>query len=108
MPVYNKLVRDKIPEIIEKTGKKYMTKILSNEEYIKELQTKGFEELTEYVEAKDKESSLEELADVLEIIHALAEYHGSSINQIEEIRKKKAVERGGFKEKIYLVEVDDE
>ncbi|OAS85342.1 nucleoside triphosphate pyrophosphohydrolase [Metabacillus litoralis] len=108
MPVYNKLVRGKIPEIIEKSGKKYTTKILSKEEYIKELQVKGFEELKEYVEAKEKESSLEELADVLEIIHALAEYHGSSVNEIEEIRKKRAVEREGFKEKIYLVEVEDE
>ncbi|WP_299091483.1 nucleoside triphosphate pyrophosphohydrolase [uncultured Metabacillus sp.] len=108
MPVYNKLVRDKIPEIIEKTGKKYKTKILSNEEYIKELHAKGFEELKEYVEAKDKESSLEELADVLEIIHALAEFHGSSINEIEEIRRNKADARGGFREKIYLVEVEDE
>lgn len=108
MPVYNKLVRDKIPDIIEKAGKKYQTRILSNEEYIKALQEKGFEELEEYVEAKDTASSLEELADVLEIIHSLAEYHGSSLNEIEELRKRKVDQRGGFKEKNYLLEVEDE
>jgi predicted house-cleaning noncanonical NTP pyrophosphatase (MazG superfamily) len=108
MPVYNKLVRDKIPEVIEKTGKKFKSSILSNEEYIKELQEKGFEELREFIEAKDKTSSLEELADVLEIIHALAEFHGSTIDEIEDIRKKKAEERGGFKNKVFLIEVEDE
>lgn len=108
MPIfYNKLIRDKIPEVIEKTGKKFTTKILSNEEYLQELQAKGFEELKEYVEAKDKESLLEELADVLEVVYALVEYHGTSINEIEDIRKRKANARGGFKEKIYLLEVED-
>lgn len=66
MPIYNKLVRDKIPEIIEKTGENFKTKRLTNDEYIKELQEHGFEELKEYVDAKDRESSLEELADLLE------------------------------------------
>ncbi|WP_226669717.1 nucleoside triphosphate pyrophosphohydrolase [Metabacillus litoralis] len=108
MPVYNKLVRDKIPFIIEKTGKSYKTTILGNDEYIKKLQEKGFEELQEYVDATNTANSLEELADVLEIIHALAEYHGSSIEEIEKIRAEKADVRGGFKEKIYLIEVDDE
>ncbi|MFV2050455.1 nucleoside triphosphate pyrophosphohydrolase [Metabacillus litoralis] len=108
MPVYNKLVRDRIPEIIEKTGKAYKTSILSHEEYIKKLQEKGFEELQEFVDANDKASSLEELADLLEVVHALVEYHGSSIGEVEQIRAKKAEERGGFKEKIYLIEVEDE
>lgn len=108
MPKYNKLVRDRIPEIINKTGKSYQSRILTNEEYIKKLQEKGFEELQELVDAKDKDSSLEELADLLEIIHALAEVQESSIEEVEKIRAKKAEERGRFKEKIYLIEVEDE
>lgn len=108
MPIYNKLVRDKIPEIIEKTGKSSKTSTLTNDEYIKKLQEKGFEELQEYVDAKDRSSSLEELADLLEIIHALAEFHGSTIEEVEQIRAKKADERGRFKEKIFLIEVEDE
>jgi predicted house-cleaning noncanonical NTP pyrophosphatase (MazG superfamily) len=108
MPVYNKLVRDRIPEIIESTGKKFTTRILNNEEYITELNKKSFEELREYVETKNNEDAIEELADLLEIIHALAEYHSSSIEIVEAVRKDKAERRGGFKEKIFLVEVKDE
>lgn len=108
MPTYNKLVRDRIPEIIEKTGKKFSTRILDDNEYIKELKKKSFEELQEYVETNNNEDAIEELADVLEIIHALAEYHGVSIEEVEEIRKQKADKRGGFKEKIFLIEVEDE
>lgn len=108
MPTYNKLVRDRIPEIIEKTGKKFSTRILDDNEYIKELKKKSFEELQEYVETNNNEDAIEELADVLEIIHALAECHGASIEEVEVVRKQKADKRGGFKEKIFLIEVEDE
>ncbi|OIJ20955.1 phosphoribosyl-ATP pyrophosphohydrolase [Anaerobacillus alkalidiazotrophicus] len=108
MPIYNKLVRDKIPEIIEKAGKKYTTSILNEEQYIAELKKKSFEELEEYVNTTTNEDALEELADVLEIIHALADYHGSSIDEVEKIRERKAEKRGGFQEKIFLIEVEDD
>ncbi|AOL34872.1 nucleoside triphosphate pyrophosphohydrolase [Geobacillus stearothermophilus] len=108
MPIYNKLVRDRIPTIIEQSGKTFTTRILDDEEYRKELQKKAFEELEEYVQAETDEAALEELADVLEIIHALAECHGASIEQVEQIRAKKAEKRGGFREKIFLIEVHDE
>jgi predicted house-cleaning noncanonical NTP pyrophosphatase (MazG superfamily) len=108
MPIYNKLVRDRIPEIIESTGKNFSTRVLNNEEYITELKNKSFEELQEYVQKTNNEDAIEELADLLEIIHALAEYHGSSIEMVEEVRKVKAEKRGGFKEKIFLLEVEDE
>lgn len=107
MPIYNKLVRDRIPEIIENTGKKSLTKILNDEEFIKELKRKSFEELQEYVEAENSEDAIEELADVLEIIHALAAYYGSSIEEVEKVRIQKAENRGGFKEKIFLIEVEE-
>jgi predicted house-cleaning noncanonical NTP pyrophosphatase (MazG superfamily) len=106
MPVYNKLVRDRIPEIIEKTGKKFTNRILDNEEYIKELKTKSFEELNEYINAENDNDAVEELADLLEIIHALAECHGANIEQVEQVRQEKAAKRGGFKERVFLIEVE--
>ena len=108
MPIYNKLVRDGIPAIVEQAGKTFTTRILDEEEYRRELRKKAFEELEEYIQAATDETALEELADVLEIIHALAECHGASIEQVEQIRVKKAEERGGYRQKIFLVEVHDE
>lgn len=108
MPIYNKLVRDRIPEIIEGTGKASSTRILSDEEYIIELKKKSFEEIQEFIEAENSEDAIEELADVLEILSALAEYHGSSMDEVEKVRAHKAKKRGGFKEKIFLIEVEDE
>lgn len=107
MPVYNKLVRDKIPEIIENDGKQCTTKILDDESYIIELKKKVHEELQEYEEATSDEEAIEELADILELMHALAKTHGSTIKEVEKIRADKAEKRGGFKDKIFLIEVED-
>lgn len=106
MPTYNKLVRDYIPKIIAETGKKYSSKILDQTEYIKELRKKSYEELDEYINATNREEALEELADLLEIIYALAESHGESIEKVEELRRQKAEKRGRFKEKILLIDVE--
>jgi predicted house-cleaning noncanonical NTP pyrophosphatase (MazG superfamily) len=108
MPIYNKLVRDRIPEVIESSGKQFTTRILNDKEYIKELKNKIFEELQEYVNANTDENAIEELGDLLEIIHALAKCHGASFEEVEDVRRKKAEKRGGFEEKIFLIEVDDE
>ncbi|PLS18706.1 phosphoribosyl-ATP pyrophosphohydrolase [Bacillus sp. M6-12] len=108
MPIYNKLVRDLIPKVIENTGKRFTTRILDEKEYISELKKKSYEELEEYMATTNKDEAIEELADLLEIIHAFAEYHGSSIQEVEQVRSRKAAERGGFKEKIFLIEVEDE
>lgn len=108
MPVYNKLVRDLIPNIIEEKGKQFSTKILEEKEYIEALRTKLNEEVQEYLEAESSQENLEELADVLEIIHALAKTHNGSIEEVEEIRKQKAVKRGAFNDKVFLIEVEDE
>jgi predicted house-cleaning noncanonical NTP pyrophosphatase (MazG superfamily) len=108
MPVYNKLVRDRIPEIIESTGKQFSMRTLNNQEYIKELKNKSKEELEEYLNAENDKDAIEELSDLLEIIHALAACHGSTFEEVEEVRQKKAEKRGGFKEKIFLIEVENE
>lgn len=107
MIIYNKLVRDRIPEIIEKDNKECKTEILNDERYVEELKNKLVEELEEYQKATTDEESLEELADILELMHALAKTHGSTIEKVEEIRKEKAIKRGGFKDKIYLVGVKE-
>lgn len=108
MPIYNKLVRDRIPEVIKNTGKRFSSRILTNEEYIQELKNKSFEELKEYISTKNDNDAIEELADLLEIIHALSIHHGASIEKVEEVRKMKAEKRGGYKERIFLIEVEDE
>ncbi len=106
MPPYNKLVRDKIPQIIEATGKKYRIKRLNDDDYIKYLKLKSYEELHEYCAAQSNQEAVEELADILEIINALANYHGFSMEEVEKVREEKSDKRGGFQEKIFLIEVE--
>lgn len=98
MPSYKKLVRDRIPEIIEIDGKKPITHILNEAAYLSELDRKLNEECAEYQESK----SLEELADMLEVMYAIAEARGYSVAELEAVRKEKAAERGGFRDRIYL------
>ena len=98
---YDKLVRDKIPEIIKASGKRCVYSVLSDEEYLAMLDEKLNEELAEYQESK----SMEELADLLEVIRAVAIARRSSIDEVEGIRQDKAAKRGGFEKKILLTEV---
>ncbi len=98
MKVHNKLVRDKIPEIIEKSGKTCVAHVLSNEEYITELDKKLQEEATEYLQDKN----IEEMADLLEVLYAICTARGYTLEELESVRKKKAEERGGFAHKIFL------
>lgn len=107
MPTYNKLIRNKIPQIIKSNGKKPTTRILNEDEYIEELCKKTQEELTEYLEADTTEHKLEELSDLLELINALAQHEGTTLKEINNIRKKKAKERGGFSNRVFLIEVTD-
>jgi predicted house-cleaning noncanonical NTP pyrophosphatase (MazG superfamily) len=101
--IYNKLVRDKIPEIIEASGKTCETEILSDEEYLQMLDKKLDEELAEY----HKEQNIEELADLLEVLYATAKARGYSIEEIEYVRIEKRNTRGGFDEKILLKSVEN-
>lgn len=96
--VYNKLVRDKIPEIIEQDGKKCTVRVLNDEEYLKALDTKMDEEPAEY----HKDQNVEELADLLEVLYAAAEARGFTVEELERIRHEKVERRGVFHKKIYL------
>lgn len=99
---YNKLVRDLIPDIIHKKGKRYQTRIWADEEYKDALIQKLQEEVTEFTE----QPSLEELADILEVVGVLAEALGADKATVEGVREQKALERGGFKKRIFLEWVD--
>ncbi|WP_058302945.1 nucleoside triphosphate pyrophosphohydrolase [Gorillibacterium timonense] len=105
MPTYNKLVRDRIPQIIEESGSSPRTRILSDDEYGQHLQIKLREETEEYFSAATSQEALEEMADMLEVMRALAVRHGASWGQLEAIRAKKAEARGGFEERVYLIDV---
>ncbi len=100
--IYNKLVRDRIPEIIESSGKYCEIEILNDDEYLKEIDKKLDEELAEY----HKDQNLEELADLLELIYTAARARGYSVEQLESVRAKKAKERGAFNSRIFLKEVE--
>lgn len=101
MKVYNKLVRDKIPEIITKDNKKAITKILNDEDYLTELNRKIQEEVKEYSES----NNIEELADIVEVIYGILDAKNISIEEFENVRKSKVQKRGAFKEKIFLEKV---
>ena len=104
MKQYFKLVRDRIPEIIEADGKTCVCKTLSDEDYISLLDRKLNEELAEYQDSK----SLEELADLLEVIQAVVKARGWTLEELEQVRADKVAKRGGFEKKILLKEVREE
>lgn len=101
--IHNKLVRDRIPEIIEASGKACVTRILSDAEYISALDAKLQEELNEYL----ADGSMEELADLLEVMMAAAKARGHDFAQVDAIRREKAEKRGGFNERIFLESVTE-
>ncbi len=98
---YNKLVRDRIPEIIRLSGKSCTIEALSDADYIRMLDAKLDEELAEY----HKDHNIEELADLLEVIRAVAIARGYTLEELERFRAEKAAKRGGFEKRILLKEV---
>ncbi|SES65136.1 MULTISPECIES: nucleoside triphosphate pyrophosphohydrolase [Pseudobutyrivibrio] len=92
-----KLVRDKIPQIIQADGKSPIIRTLSEEDYLQELDKKLNEEVAEY----QADKSIEEMADVLEVLYAICEARGHSLEELEQVRKEKSDKRGAFKERIY-------
>ena len=98
---YHKLVRDRIPEIIEKQGKTCVTEVLSQDAYIRMVDEKLNEEVAEYQESK----SLEELADLLEVMEAAVIARGYTWEELLQVRDEKRQKRGGFQERILLKEV---
>ena len=97
---YNKVVRDKIPEIIAESGKKCNIKHLDDESFLAELEKKLIEEVNEYAESKD----VEELADLLEVIYRISELRGVNSDELDKIRKDKAEKRGKFDSNLFLID----
>ena len=100
---YNKLVRDKIPEIIQKDSKDCVIRNISDEEKLNYLFEKLFEESEELKSSR----TIEELADVQEVINAIAKELNISLEELEKVRKQKALERGGFEKGIVLIETTE-
>ena len=95
---YNKAVRDKIPEIIQKDGHSCNVETLSDEKFLEQLEKKLSEELAEY----QNEKNPEELADILEVIYRVAQLKGVSKEELEKVRIKKSEQRGGFEKNLFL------
>ncbi|MBL3284209.1 Nucleoside triphosphate pyrophosphohydrolase [Rickettsiales endosymbiont of Paramecium tredecaurelia] len=98
-----KLVRDEIPKIIEKTGRGCNVRVLDEEEYFLELKKKLVEEVDEFL----AETNLEELADIVEVIYALAKAIGHDVKKLDSMRRKKKSERGAFEQKLFLESTDN-
>lgn len=102
MKIYNKLVRDNIPEIIKNNGQTAYISVLDNEQYNTELKKKLVEEMNEFLES----SQTEELADIIEVVEALAKEQGSSLENVLEIKQKKAAKNGKFEKRLFLEKVE--
>ena len=97
----NKLIRDKIPDIIRKNGSQPVLQVLDDEAYKLALEEKLQEEVAEFGEA----GTIEELVDILEVIYALAAIQAVNAHQLEALRLAKKQERGGFEQRLFLIEV---
>ena len=102
--VYEKLVRDNIPRIIEAQGEVPVIRTLDDEEYLHQLDVKLREEMEEYLE----DGSMEEMADLIEVARAIVAARGFAWEEVEEIRKAKAAKNGVFEKRIYLIGVEKE
>ncbi len=98
---YNKLVRDKIPQIIDEAGQSAVVETLDRDAYKRLLDAKLGEELQEYLTS----DSVEELADLVEVVYAILRHRDVDIDEFEGIRLKKAAERGAFEKRLLLIEV---
>lgn len=98
MKIYNKLVRDNIPQIMINNGASPVTRILSDEEYISELNRKILEEVHEYLESGE----VEELADIEEVLRAILTFKGVNLEEFDSIRNQKVLKRGAFNKRIFL------
>ncbi len=101
---YNKLIRDNNVKIMEDRGCKVTYEILDNKRYEEELDKKLKEEVEEYL----ADYSVEEMADVMEVIYAILEYRGTSMEEVEQVRIKKRNRKGAFKNKIFLKDVEED
>ncbi len=104
MTLYKKLVRDKIPEIVLRDGRAVKIRTADTQEFDRFLKQKFMEETEKFFESFEKD----ELADMLQLVHACAEFHGWSMDDLEDLRKKKLDEKGGFSRRIILESIESQ
>ena len=100
---YNKAIRDKIPEIIRESGSKCNIKTLSEKEFLEKMEKKLDEEVAEYHQSK----SVEEIADIIEVLERVAALRGTSVKELMRIKEEKAQKRGKFEKNLFLVDTDE-
>ena len=103
MTTFDKAIRDKIPEIIQKDGHSCNIQTLSDEKFLVQLEKKLSEEVTEY----ENDKNPEELADILEVVYRIAQLQGISKEELEKIRIKKLQDRGGFEKNLFLTDTSE-
>lgn len=101
--IYNKLIRDRIPEIIAANNQTAETRVLNKKEFIKELRKKILEEAKELNEGSGHDNLIEELVDIQEIIDAILEEKKVKFLEFRKIQTEKRQKRGGFKKKLFLI-----
>ena len=104
---YSKLVRDKIPGIIRKSGKIPVTHIAYGEEYIRRVRDKLKEEVNELLHAQTREKAEEEIGDIIEVLHAYAQIAGTEMEIVESKRRTKHTTNGGFQTGVVLERVEE-
>ena len=100
---YNKAIRDKIPEIIKESGSKCNIKTLSDKEFLEKMEKKLDEEIAEYHQSK----SVEEIADIIEVLERVAALKGTSVKELIRIKEEKAQKRGKFEKNLLLVDTEE-
>ena len=100
---YNKAIRDKIPEIIKESGSKCIIKTLSDKEFLEKMEKKLDEEVAEYHQSK----SVEEIADIIEVLERIAALRGTSVKELIRIKEEKAQKRGKFEKNLLLVDTEE-
>lgn len=103
--IHNKLVRDNIPDIIEKSGREPIAHTLDDKQYKAELEKKLYEEYEEMLKTETSQERIEELADIIEIVASLAKLEGKTLEDVMVVAKEKTRKRGGFDKKIFLERV---
>jgi len=103
---FHKLVRDGIPKIIRENGGSPVVRTLADREFKRALGKKLFEEIAEYLEARDRATRIEELADIGEVLRALAKIEGIKESEVASAMREKRKARGGFTKQLFLEKVD--
>ena len=106
MTPYNKLVRDQVPGTLRAAGHKVTTRTIQGAELLKALRAKIDEEVAEYDAAPDDEQAALELADLLEVVMALAKLRGFNEAAVQQLREAKAAQRGRFERALFLISAE--